>query len=89
MYAVSRGQIVKIEEYYLMFNFKKLLLMLDMRDFDFRKFLEMYVLKKGFYVLKAKKDQARIGLACPLDLYPIKFTNEDDLGIEKYQNEQL
>lgn len=89
MYSVSRGQIVKIEQYYLLFNFKKILFMLDMKDFDFRKFLEMYALKEGFYVMKAKKDQARIGLECPLELYPVNFTNEDDFGIEKYKREQL
>ena len=84
MYSVSRGQIVKIEEYYLLMNFKKLLSMLDMEDFDFHKFLEMYVLKEGFYVMKAKKDQARIGLECPLELYPVNFSNEDEFGIGKY-----
>lgn len=85
MYSVSRGQIVKIDEYYLCNNFKKILLMLDMKDFDIGDFFNLYTLKEGFYILKAKKDEARIGIECPLEFYPVKFSNEDDFGIEKYK----
>lgn len=82
MYSIHRGQLIKIEEYYLLRNFKKFCCMLDMIDFNFKQFLEMYQLKDGFYVKKAKTTQA---LECPIELYPINFTNEDDLGIEKYK----
>ncbi|MBA7617549.1 hypothetical protein ES703_24864 [subsurface metagenome] len=89
MFSVSRGQLVKIEEYYLYFNFKKILFMLDMKDFDIGDFLNLYALKDGYYVIKAKKDQARIGLACPIELYPVNFTNDDEFGIERYHAAKL
>ncbi|MBA7493884.1 hypothetical protein ES702_04449 [subsurface metagenome] len=84
MYSVSRGQFIKIDEIYFLMNLKKILCMLDMKDFDF---LDHYSLKDGFYVIKAKKDRSRIGLECPIELYPINFTNEDDFGIERYKRD--